>query len=183
MHRLELRFDAPIYYLFCHALELTMKAFLRAKGMTAEELRSRDFGHKLLMLWQTCLEKGLHSPSSSEDYATQQVIEYLDPYTREFEFRYIQVGANACHRWNMWNWPPAGCWARSSRLSLCLPLRCDRSRYPAGLSSSWEFADHQIIGDRLASAHLLHKQLHTGSAALIAHVASPLGRHVARHAV
>ena len=50
MHRFELRFDAPIYYLFCHALELTMKAFLRAKGMTAEELRSRDFGHKLLML-------------------------------------------------------------------------------------------------------------------------------------
>ena len=35
MHRFELRFDAPIYYLFCHALELTMKAFLRAKGMTA----------------------------------------------------------------------------------------------------------------------------------------------------
>src|SRR3954453_13567874 len=42
-----LRFDTPIYYLYCHALELILKAFLRAKGMPAHRLASRKFGHAL----------------------------------------------------------------------------------------------------------------------------------------
>ena len=95
MDRLDLRFDAPIYYLYCHALELTMKAFLRAKGIAARELANRKYGHQLLALWQACLDNGFQSPSLSTDYATEQVIEILDPYAREFEFRYIKVGAKA----------------------------------------------------------------------------------------
>lgn len=44
---LRLRFDMPIYYLYCHALELTLKSFLRTKEITTDTLRSREFGHKL----------------------------------------------------------------------------------------------------------------------------------------
>src|SRR5689334_9942398 len=63
--RLKLPFDTPIYHLYSHALELAMKAFLRAKGMSAAELRSGGFGHQLLVLWQTCHEKGLYDHSAS----------------------------------------------------------------------------------------------------------------------
>jgi len=38
-----LRFTAPIYYLYCHALELVLKSFLRAKGLSGNELRSKKF--------------------------------------------------------------------------------------------------------------------------------------------
>ena len=69
-----------------------MKAYLGAKGMSAAELRSRLFGHQLLVLWQACLEKGLYGPSTSATATVEQVIKILDPYAREFEFRYIQVG-------------------------------------------------------------------------------------------
>jgi hypothetical protein len=55
----KLRFDAPIYDLYINALELTMRAFLRAKGMIAIELRSSKFGHQPLVLWRNCLGKGL----------------------------------------------------------------------------------------------------------------------------
>ena len=93
--RLKLPFDAPIYYLYSHALELAMKAFLRAKGMSGRELRSSGFGHQLLVLWQTCLEKGLYGPSTSATATVGQVIKVLDPYASEFEFRYIQVGTKS----------------------------------------------------------------------------------------
>ncbi|HTI80687.1 MAG TPA: hypothetical protein VL614_09600 [Acetobacteraceae bacterium] len=91
--RLKLPFDAPIYYLYARALELAMNAFLRAKGMSARELRSSGFGHQLLVLWQTCLEKGLCDPSASATATVGQMIKILDPYAKECGFRYTQVGA------------------------------------------------------------------------------------------
>lgn len=35
----------PVYYLYSHAIELTLKAFLRAQGITAEEVATRKWGH------------------------------------------------------------------------------------------------------------------------------------------
>lgn len=88
---LRLRFDMPVYYLYCHAFELTLKAFLRTKGMSAHRLASREFGHKLHVLWKACLAEGLQS-SPVADASIAQAIELLDPFAREFEFRYIKVG-------------------------------------------------------------------------------------------
>jgi hypothetical protein len=60
---LRLRFNMPIYYLYSHALELTLKAYLLSKGATSNRLRSRDYGHKLKVLWDACLAEGLpHHP-------------------------------------------------------------------------------------------------------------------------
>jgi len=56
---LKLNFSMPIYYLYSHALELTLKSFLRCKGFSARKLRSGDFGHKLQALWDACIENGL----------------------------------------------------------------------------------------------------------------------------
>lgn len=88
---LRLRFTMPVYYLYCHALELTLKAFLRTKGISARRLASREFGHKLLALWEACVAEGLHSHPVAIAFAAQ-AIELLDPFAREFEFRYLKVG-------------------------------------------------------------------------------------------
>lgn len=88
---LRLRFNMPVYYLYCHAFELTLKAFLRAKGMSAHRLASREFGHKLQVLWDACVAEGLQSNPVADAFIAQAV-ELLDPFAREFEFRYIKVG-------------------------------------------------------------------------------------------
>jgi hypothetical protein len=81
-----LRFNMPIYYLFSHALELTLKAYLLCKGVTSNRLRSRDYGHKLQVLWEACLTEGLpHHPMN--DAFVAQMIEVLDPFAVDFEFR------------------------------------------------------------------------------------------------
>lgn len=86
-----LRFNMPVYYLYSHAMELTLKAYLLSKGVTSNRLRSRDYGHKLQVLWEACLTEGLpHHPIN--DAFVAQMIEVLDPFAVDFEFRYIQVG-------------------------------------------------------------------------------------------
>jgi hypothetical protein len=88
---LSLRFDAPIYFLYSHALELTMKALLRAKGVSARRLASREFGHQLQVLWRECFKQGL-STSPNHDTFISGVIEILDPLATKYEFRYLKVG-------------------------------------------------------------------------------------------
>lgn len=90
---LRLQFKGPLYYLYCHALELAMKAFLRAKGMSSAELRGPAIRHSLLNLWKECLTRQL-----ALDFATQnkvgEVIRLLTPYATDHEFRYVRTGFN-----------------------------------------------------------------------------------------
>lgn len=88
---LPLRFTAPIYYLYCHALELVLKSFLRAKGLSGNELRSKKFGHQLEKLWQECLSQGL-KPAMTRSDIISDAIQILDPFATAYEFRYIEVG-------------------------------------------------------------------------------------------
>ena len=39
--------EAPIYFLYYHALELYLKSFLVSQGVSEGELRSRELGHNL----------------------------------------------------------------------------------------------------------------------------------------
>lgn len=81
----------PVYYLYSHVIELTLKAFLRARGLTALELGRRPWSHDLRNLWAGCFERGftldLHTRLS-----TGAVVEVLAPYSVTYEFRYVQVG-------------------------------------------------------------------------------------------
>lgn len=88
---LDLRFTLPIYYLYCHALELTLKAYLRARGFESSRLASRQYGHKLQALWDSCIDEGLRSNPISDAFIAQ-AIELLDPFATSFEFRYVRVG-------------------------------------------------------------------------------------------
>lgn len=86
-----LRFNMPVYYLYSHAMELVLKAYLRSKGLTSNRLRSREYGHKLQLIWEACLAEGLpHHPAN--DAFVAQMVEILDPFAVDFEFRYIQTG-------------------------------------------------------------------------------------------
>lgn len=88
---LKLRSDMPVYYLYSHAIELTLKSFLRAKGLTKEDLASRRWGHDLLKLWEGCFERGLTLDHHTQ-LTTRAVIDLLAPYATNFEFRYVQTG-------------------------------------------------------------------------------------------
>ena len=87
---LRLRFSMPIYYLYCHALELTMKAFLRTRKYPPL-LLSRKFGHKLQALWDECVKQGLHSDPITDAFIAD-AIRRLHPFATSYEFRYLRVG-------------------------------------------------------------------------------------------
>lgn len=49
----------PIWYLYTHAVELFLKAYLRAKGATEDDLRKK-YGHKVSTLAADAEKDGLH---------------------------------------------------------------------------------------------------------------------------
>jgi hypothetical protein len=91
---LKWRFDeVPIYYLYSHTIELTLKGFLRARGLPAGKLRDRErYGHSLQKLWDECLARDLVVDAADMPIVAE-VIKLLDPYATNFEFRYIRLGA------------------------------------------------------------------------------------------
>lgn len=88
---LRLRFDMPIYYLYRHALELTLKAFLRTKGVSGQRLASRAFGHQLQVSWDACVAEGLRSDPITDAFIADAIL-LLDPFATAYEFRYLKVG-------------------------------------------------------------------------------------------
>ena len=55
--------DAPIRFLFSHAIELYLKAYLLLQGITVGELRSRALGHNLKKLTSKAVTLGLAVPT------------------------------------------------------------------------------------------------------------------------
>lgn len=51
--------NAPIYFLYSHAIELYLKSYLRAQGHTVQELR-RKFGHNVVKMLDDAKRFGLH---------------------------------------------------------------------------------------------------------------------------
>ena len=89
---LKLRFEMPVYYLYSHAIELTLKAFLRSRGLTAYGWARRPWSHDLLKLWDGCFERGFTLDLHTR-LTTGAVVDLLAPYSATYEFRYFQVGA------------------------------------------------------------------------------------------
>jgi hypothetical protein len=89
---LKLRFDMPIYYLYSHAIELMMKAFLRARDVSAAKLKDpKRFGHSLLKLWDECLARDIVLDPAPQ-VVIEEVVSLLEPYATSYEFRYIRTG-------------------------------------------------------------------------------------------
>lgn len=76
--------DAPIRYLYSHSIELYLKSFLRLKGLTVSELRSRKYGHDMEKLLARSIELGLAITKVQE-----KQIGILNDSVRD---RYIEMG-------------------------------------------------------------------------------------------
>jgi hypothetical protein len=57
LHR-GLPIDWARYFLFCHSIEVVLKAYLISRGVTTESLK-RKYGHDLVKLFQACKDEGL----------------------------------------------------------------------------------------------------------------------------
>lgn len=78
--------DAPMRFLYSHAAELYLKAYLRLRGVPVAQLRSRSvYGHDFSSLIRGCREHGLEL--SEDDEASLMV--FQDAITD----RYIENGS------------------------------------------------------------------------------------------
>ena len=87
------------YYCVCRALELALKAFLSANGVSSRKLKSKKFGHDLLALWNLAREYDLarHYPATA---LAQAELAKANVCYAEKGFEYFQL------RFMMRNEPP-----------------------------------------------------------------------------
>ena len=77
--------DSPIRYLYSHAIELYLKAYLLMNGITLDELRSRALGHRMSRLADKAISFGL-----AIDSVQRAQIELLN---QAIDDRYIKTGS------------------------------------------------------------------------------------------
>ncbi len=53
--------SAPVHYLYAHALELALKAFLRTQGVSIDVLKGKSLGHNLEKILEKAKSNGLES--------------------------------------------------------------------------------------------------------------------------
>jgi hypothetical protein len=77
--------QAPITFLFCHAIELYLKAYLRGTGKKVSQLK--QLGHRVADLAQSAIKSGLAiDPEHSE------ILSHIDDADVAVEARYIVTG-------------------------------------------------------------------------------------------
>jgi DNA-binding transcriptional ArsR family regulator len=77
--------QAPVTFLFCHAIELYLKAYLRGMGSTVTQLKK--VGHRVSSLAKSAAEIGLNlEPEQSE------ILSHVDDADVAIEARYIVTG-------------------------------------------------------------------------------------------
>ena len=79
--------NSPVTFLFYHAIELYLKAFLRHHGHTPKELRSKRFGHKTCCLSERAAELNLYF-----DHEDREVLSLMATTDAVIRSRYIQTG-------------------------------------------------------------------------------------------
>lgn len=86
--RIQLRFKHVVpYYLYTHCLELALKAFLRANGVSKKELASRKYGHDLVKLLDGCVSRGMVVNEHGK-----LVVHWLNDFVENQAFRYLRTG-------------------------------------------------------------------------------------------
>ena len=75
------RAESPLYFLFAHAIELALKAYLRSRGLSAPRGQR---GHALQGLFEQCQRKGLQVGCD-----LRNVIHLLESENKQHGFRYF----------------------------------------------------------------------------------------------
>jgi HEPN domain-containing protein len=78
--------DAPVTLLMAHAVELYLKAFLRLRGLSAQEVK-HSFGHDFEKLIEAAWARGL--PLTDADQAVAIILKEQESIRRS---RYIETG-------------------------------------------------------------------------------------------
>lgn len=76
--------DAPVRFLYYHAVELYLKAFLRMSGASVKDVK--DIGHRVVRLYNVAVEKGLPQDAETSIAAALIDADYMSS-------RYISTGA------------------------------------------------------------------------------------------
>ena len=79
---------SPVYFLLCHGIELSLKAFILASGGSERELMKQDTRHHLNALRDRARALG-YQPANEK---TDEVIDMLNPYHSNHSFRYRDPG-------------------------------------------------------------------------------------------
>jgi hypothetical protein len=79
---------SPVYFLLCHGIELSLKAFILVSGGTRRELMKQDIRHHLNVLRDRAYELG-YQPANAKN---AEVIDMLAPYHASHSFRYRDPG-------------------------------------------------------------------------------------------
>lgn len=89
----------PAYFLALHGIELTLKSYLRHKGVTVRELRSpKDFGHDLRACYRKAKELGLRTVFKMRADDMRAMLMLLD--LNEYQgLRYIRTGFKRFPSW------------------------------------------------------------------------------------
>jgi hypothetical protein len=90
----------PAYFLIAHALELTLKSYLRHQGLTVKQISSRALGHNLNALYSKSMVLGLgnHYTASQED---SDALNLLDALNQDHQLRYIKTGSKQFPLWSI----------------------------------------------------------------------------------
>jgi HEPN domain-containing protein len=78
--------DAPVTLLMAHAVELYLKAFLRVRGLSAQEVK-HSFGHDFIKLVQAAWDRGLALTDEDREMAT--ILKEQESIRRS---RYVETG-------------------------------------------------------------------------------------------
>lgn len=81
----------PVYHLLAQSIELSLKAYLRAAGVSSSELKSHNVRHNLAVLRNKAIDLGLGDVIALNDL-DNHVIDTLSTAYRAHEFRYITLG-------------------------------------------------------------------------------------------
>lgn len=84
----KLKDPLPEYFLWARTIELVLKSFLVAEGMTLSEVRSRKFGHDLNSLLREARQRGI-SELIGRDAIQTGLVQLLnhDYLSKRFEYR------------------------------------------------------------------------------------------------
>jgi len=85
--RIRLRYDFVLYHLHTHSIELALKAFLRAHGLSVAELKK--LSHGLVAIYERCVSLRMRVKKPKR---TAQVAQWLDELSRTQTFRYFEMG-------------------------------------------------------------------------------------------
>jgi hypothetical protein len=88
----------PAYFLALHGIELTLKSYLRHKGLTVNELCSREYGHKLLACYEKARELGLDSVFKQQP-SDAETLRLLVELNEDQGLRYIKTGIKTFPLW------------------------------------------------------------------------------------